>query len=617
MKASNKQGMAAVLFPPRSPNSLFFSTFLLVLSVLLFCAPAFGQDEEQVSPEREASRVTSLARLYYKNLVKHQPEMAYFMGILPERHDGMLDNSPRSINDFVGYQGWMLRELRTMNPELLQGQVAWITYFYMLEYLTSRSRTHVCQNHLWNINQMGGWHTSYPRLAEMQPVGESVLRQTALIRWKKYPGFIDQEIYNLRLGLRRGYSAPKAVVRRVIGQIDGLLAIPLEDSQLTSPARRDGDEAFSAEFTTLVADEIMPAYARYRDFLENEYMPLAREELSVLKNRDGRACYEASLAAYTTLERTPEEVFELGQQTVAANRERVIELGQAVYGLSDFTAIIDRIKADESDKFSSADELLAFANSTVERANKAMPAWFGSLPKRGAVVEPYPSYQEGTGMSARYEPGDGSRPGVYRIPLYQPETQSRGRVETTAFHEVWPGHHLQVAISQSIPGLHELTQLLWFSGMGEGWGRYSESLAAEAGLYSTQTGPILRLAWPARGMVVDPGIHIFDWTREQAIEFMGEAGRMTEKQLDDMVDRIAILPGQLTAYDSGGLEIVALRALAEAELGEAFDIRSFHDRILENGTLPLTALRRHIESWINNEQARIAAELEAAEAVED
>jgi uncharacterized protein (DUF885 family) len=134
--------------------------------------------------------------------------------------------------------------------------------------------------------------------------------------------------------------------------------------------------------------------------------------------------------------------------------------------------------------------------------------------------------------------------------------------------------------------------------MGEGWARYSESLAVEMGLYTTVTGPILRLAWPARGMVVDPGIHVMGWTREQAVEFMGRSGRMTDIELDEMVDRIAVLPGQLTSYDSGGLEILALRALAEERLGEAFDIREFHDRVLENGTVPLEMLRSHIENWM-------------------
>lgn len=578
-----------------------------MILALAVCMPAFAEEADESSPEREASRMRSLAHLYYKNRLNLEPEAAYFSGIEIDRHDGMLDNSIRAITAFQSYEGWMLQEVRKINPELLVDSVEWITYAYLLEELVDRSGLQVCKNYLWNVSQMGGWHTLYPRLAEMQPVGDGTLRQQALIRWRKFPNFIDQEIANLQIGLRRGYSAPKSVVRRVIEQLDGLLAVPLEESQLTSPARRDGDPDFAKEFTALVRDEILPAYVRYRDFLQNDYLPIAREALSVLENPKGRQCYEASLRAYTTLDRSPQEVYDLGQQTVAANREKVIAMGREAYGIDDFKGIIDHIKADPADHFGTADEVLEFSRAAVARSEAAMPQWFGNVPDRHAVVEPFPAYQEGTGVSARYEPGDGERPGTYRIPLFEPEQQSKGRAEATAFHEVWPGHHLQVAIAQTIPGLHEITKLLWFSGMGEGWARYAESLAAEAGLYTTVSGPILRLAWPARGMVVDPGIHVFGWTREQAIEFMGEAGRMTDQQLDDMVDRIAILPGQLTAYDSGGLEILALRSLAEETLGERFDIRAFHDTVLRNGTIPLTALRQQVERWIESEKSRLAA----------
>ncbi len=160
---------------------------------------------------------------------------------------------------------------------------------------------------------------------------------------------------------------------------------------------------------------------------------------------------------------------------------------------------------------------------------------------------------------------------------------------------------MQVAVAQSVAGLHDVTQIIWFSGPGEGWARYSEALAEEMGLYETTTGPIKRRAWPARGMVVDPGIHLFGWTREEAIEFMSESGRFADSLGDQMVDRIAILPGQLTAYDSGGLEILALRRQTEEALGERFDIRQFHERVLENGTIPLQQLRIHVEAWVGHE----------------
>jgi uncharacterized protein (DUF885 family) len=234
----------------------------------------------------------------------------------------------------------------------------------------------------------------------------------------------------------------------------------------------------------------------------------------------------------------------------------------------------------------------------VERAAIEMPKWVGTMPGQAVEVVPFEKHEEGTGRSAHYNPGNAERPAEYRIPLAKPEEEGRGNAEATAFHEAWPGHHLQVATFQAVEGVHPVTSLIWFSGPGEGWARYSEALSEEMGLYQSTSGPILRRAWPARGMVVDPGIHLFGWTREQASEYMLEAGRFPNA--DEMVDRIAIMPGQLTAYDSGGLEILALRRQAEEALGDDFDIREFHDRVLENGTIPLGSLREHIEAWIES-----------------
>jgi uncharacterized protein (DUF885 family) len=450
---------------------------------------------------------------------------------------------------------------------------------------------------------MGGWHSGYQQIAQRQPVGTAELREQSLARWSKLPAYIDQEIQNLKRGLELGYSAPKTVVQRVLDQVDGLLALELESSPFYSPALRDSDPGFADATRTLVVEGINPAFRRYRDFLEASYMEQARSELSVTANPDGLACYEASLRAYTTLDRSGKQVYELGQATVAANKAEVIELGRTAYGLEDFTAILERAKSDPQDRFANAEELLRFSREMVRRAESEMPRWIAEMPAVAVAVVPFEKHEEGTGMSAHYRPSDGEHPAEYRIPLHKPEEQSRGNAESTAFHEAWPGHHLQVAVAQSVEGLHPVTQIIWFSGPGEGWARYSEALAEEMGLYTTTTGPIKRRAWPARGMVVDPGIHLFNWTREQAIEFVMESGRFPESMGDQIVDRIAILPGQLTAYDSGALEMLALRRQAEQAMGEHFDIREFHDNMLENGTIPLTQLRAHLEMWIADPMA--------------
>lgn len=546
------------------------------------------------------SIVNSVADQYYDFTLSRYPETAYFSGIELDRHDGITDNSPAARLADEAVIDELLGRLQSVDAGVLVGKPEWITHAYLSQTLSDAVAQRVCRSDLWNVSQMGGWHLGATQIAQLQPVGSPELRQQSLTRWSSFVVYVDQEIENLESGLDAGYSAPRSVVRRVIDQVDGLLALDIERSPFYSPATRDDDEAFAERTRALVADRVYPALQRYRDYLANTYIESAREELSVTANPDGLECYEASLRGYTTLDRSGKEVFELGQETVAANKAKVIELGKAAYELEDFTQIMDRVKADPADRFESKEQLLAFSRETVSRAEAEMPNWVGNMPEQAVAVVPFAEHEEGTGRSAHYRPGNAERPAEYRIPLHEPEKQSRGNAEAVAFHEAWPGHHLQVAVGQAVEGLHPVTQIIWFSGPGEGWARYSEALAEEMGLYQTTSGPIRRRAWPARGMVVDPGIHLFGWTREQAIGYMVESGRFAEERGDEMVDRIAILPGQLTAYDSGGLEIFALRRQAEEALGDSFDIREFHDRVLENGTIPLTQLRAHIEAWIGS-----------------
>ena len=592
----------------RFRNTLLTSFSLLVLGACEQAAPPAVETAAQPAvvdtAAMAAASVTRIADRYYATTLELSPEVAYFSGLELPRHDGMEDNSPSALLALEALQDEMLNEVEAIDAASLAGRSEWITLAYLQQELRSAKALRICRSDLWNVNQMGGWHSGYAQIAQLQPVGTPEFREQSIARWSKMAAYIEQETENLKTGLELGYSAPKSVVQRVIDQIDGVLALEIEKSPFFSPAARDTDEAFAAATREIVAGQIYPALQRYRDYLAGPYMDGARAELTVTANPDGLACYEASLQAYTTLDRSGKEVYELGQATVTANKAKVIELGQAAYGLDDFNAILDKAKTDPADRFSSKEELLEFSRDMVQRAASEMPNWVSKMPQQAVEVVPFEEHEEGTGMSAHYRPGNAARPAEYRIPLHKPEDQSRGNAEATAFHEAWPGHHLQVAVGQSVEGLHPVTQIIWFSGPGEGWARYSEALAEEMGLYTTTTGPIKRRAWPARGMVVDPGIHLFGWTREQAIDFMMESGRFPESMGDEMVDRIAILPGQLTAYDSGGLEILALRRMAEEAMGDDFDIRVFHQRILENGTIPLRQLRSHIESWVEEYETR-------------
>ncbi len=579
------------------PSALSFVVIATATVLSLAC-----RTEPPPDPAALAAEVDRLADVYVERDMARMPEKGYFVGFPPERHDSLFDNSAEALDRTRREDDEMLAELDLIPLDALVGTPQWVTAGLLREALEASLDLRICRQEAWNINHMDGWQIWYPVLAGIQPVGAPELREQALARWRIFPTMLDNEVANLQRGLEAGYTANRAVTERVIAQVDGLLSMPAEESPFMAPAQSDQTPEFVEKFGSLVSEEIVPAIERYRDFLRDTYLARARESLSVTANPDGLVCYSAMLRFHTTLKRTPEEVYELGDETVSRYRSEVIEFGAVRYETDNFAEIIRRAQADPTDRFADGDEVLAFARDAVERSTAVIDDWFGLKPGRECVVEPYPEFQDGTGVGARYEPGDGVRPGTYRISLAKPEAQSRGNAEITAFHEANPGHHLQISIAQTLEGVHPISKRTWNAGYGEGWARYAEALAEEAGLYQSPTASILRRAWPARGMVVDPGIHIMGWTREQAKEFMTVSGRIPQEEADDMVDRIAVMPGQLTAYDSGGLEIFALRREAEEAFGEDFDIRAFHDRVLENGAVPLWMLRRHIEVWIGLEQ---------------
>ncbi len=423
-----------------------------------------------------------------------------------------------------------------------------------------------------------------------------------MARWSALPTLIDQEIANARLGLTRGYSAPKAVVRRVIRQIEGLVSAQPEKLPFFAPATRAEDPAFKESFRSVLAGPVNAGFRRYLDFLQNEYLPRAREALGVSANPNGTACYSASLRNYTTLPRPPEEVFRLGQQTVAANAARVRELGRTQFGTDDLAVIVPRIGQAPDNRFSSEQELVEYSREVVGHAQQLSRSLFLSMPAQEMRVEPFDAFRRGSGGSSYYQSQiDPALPAFYRINSEVWQTETRGAAEITAVHEGYPGHHMQGSLANMI-GTSPITKLTGNSAYVEGWARYSEALAEEAGIYRTPYALMTRRLWPARGMVIDPGLHLMGWSRQQVIDFVVQSGRFSAQEADDLVDRFAIWPGQATAYDSGGLEIMALRREAEAALGPRFDIRQFHQRILENGAIPLTALRANIAAWIAAER---------------
>jgi uncharacterized protein (DUF885 family) len=567
------------------------------LSIACAASPATAQ-EADAALDGLADRLIALSLAY-------DPTAAYSIGVPAPDHRRWPDRRPAAREAFERDADEILAALGEIDPARLSAANRFI-HAGMVERLEAERQARICRFDLWSVNHMGGWHLDLAEVARDQPVATADERAQALERWAALPALIDQEIANARAGLELGYSAPKAVVTRVIRQIDGIVSADPESLPFYAPAQRTEDASFRTRLRELLAGPVRAAFARYAAFLRDEYHPRAREALGVSANPDGAECYRASLRRYTTLDRAPEAVFALGQETVRANEERVRALGREAFGSSDLAEIVQRIPAAPDNRFASEEELIAFSREVVARARARSEPLFEAMPAQEMRVEPFHAYRRGAGGSSYYERQiDPALPAFYRINSETWANDTRGSAEITAVHEGYPGHHMQIGLA-TMSASRPISNMLFNSAFVEGWARYSEALAEEAGIYGTRYAPMTRRLWPARGMVVDPGLHVLGWTRAQVVDFVRASGRFPGEEADNLVDRIAILPGQLTAYDSGGLEIFALRREAEAALGERFDLRRFHQRVLENGVIPLGALRAHVQRWIAGERARPA-----------
>lgn len=580
-----------------------FKIWLLTAAATALAACTPTQTGSSSSPARdEAAALSVLADRMIAQELQASPLLGYFANVGVADHRRWSDVSPTALRAQEADNDALLTALRDLNVERLTPSDRAIVAG-MREDLEAGQQMRVCRRELWAISHMGGWHLSLSTVAREQPVETAEERAWAIERWSALPAYVDQQIANARSGLDQGYSAPQSVVRRVVQQFDGLLGDPSQDGPLDSPAARSGDARFSAEFRALIDGPVRQSLRAYRDFLQNEYLPRARTALPVTALPNGAACYQAFLRSYTTLQRTPQEVFDLGRATVAANAERVRDLGAGAFGTRDLAEIANSIPQARDNRFSSEDELIAFSRAIVARARDATAPLFNEMPGQPVVVEPFEAFRRNAGGSSYYQSQpDPTRPATYRIQSLHWEDETRGSAEITAVHEAYPGHHMQIALAAA-QAERPISRILGNSAYAEGWARYSEALAEEAGIYETRYAPMTRRLWPARGMVVDPGLHVMGWTREQVIAFVRESGRFrSEEEADALVDRIAIMPGQLTAYDSGGLEIIALRREAEQALGDRFNVRDFHDRVLEHGPVPLPALRANVSAWIAQER---------------
>jgi uncharacterized protein (DUF885 family) len=430
--------------------------------------------------------------------------------------------------------------------------------------------------------------------------GESA-EQGYLIRLAAIPEYLDQAVARHREGVEAGRLPVARCGRAGVAFLDRYLANPQDDPLL----RPELSGARAVERERLLADVVRPAFRRYRDVLDTELTAKGRpdEQPGLCWLPDGETRYATLVRMHTTTGRSPEELHRTGLELIERLAEEFAEVGSRVFGPSTALEVLERLRTDPELRWGSAEELLATARATIERAEAASPDWFGRLPAGRCVVETVPAAEAPNGPSAYYvQPAlDGSRPGTYFANTYLVEERERVTAEAVTFHEAVPGHHFQLALAAELTELPLLRRLARVTAYNEGWALYTERLADEMGLYSSdlaRLGMLAEDATRAARLVVDTGLHALGWTRQQVVDYLRANTVMPEVDLQSETDRYIEVPGQALSYMVGRLEIARLRAEAARELGSAFDIRGFHDTVLGNGILPLSVLAQVVGDWV-------------------
>jgi uncharacterized protein (DUF885 family) len=398
-----------------------------------------------------------------------------------------------------------------------------------------------------------------------------------------------------REGLAAGRVAPEFAVAATIAQIDDALAVsPADDPLLGTTALPDGvdADAWRARMVAAIERSVRPGMAAYRDVLRDRVLPRARpdDRVGLRWLGGGEDAYARTLRYFTTTTRTAEEIHQIGLQQIAQLADEYRALGPEVVGTDDLQEIFEAMRADPKLHVENAEQLVDGTRVAIDRAWGAMPAWFEVLPQAPCGVQ-----ATTTGAKAFYFPpaADGTRGGSVFVNVVDPRAWGTFEIESLAFHEGIPGHHLQLAIASELDDVPEFRKHLHNAAYAEGWGLYSERLADEMGLYTAavdRMGIFSADSLRACRLVVDTGLHALGWSREQAVDYMVAYSPMTEGICRPEVDRYILPPGQATSYRIGRLEILRMRTEAQDRQGERFDVRAFHSAVLDNGSLPLEVL---------------------------
>jgi len=564
------------------------------------------------SPDDRAKALHDIFHDYWEQTLKRQPEFASSLGD-KRYNDQVSDYSVKAINDWLAVEQEMLLKLAAIDATGLPDQDQ-ISRELLIHDLTDDQESAEFKEWEMPVNQMGGIYSTYPQLVAQLSFTTAKDYDDWIARLRAIPHAFDQVTANMSLGIDEKRVPPRYLLEKTLEHVKQLATQKPEDSPLALPLKKFPESISPAEQTRIktemlaaISKQVLPAYQRFARFLEVAYIPAGRSEPGISSIPDGARYYRFRVKQSTTTNLTPDQIHQIGLDEVKTDEAEMLAIAQKL-GFQDLKSFRESLKSNPKLKATSREQLLDTYRGYLGPMQAKLPQLFGRLPKSPFEVVPVPDYREKTSAPAYYEPGtaDGSRPGRLFINTYNATDRDLYQVEDIAYHEGLPGHHLQISISRELQGMPDFRKFGGYNAFDEGWGLYSERLGKDVGFYKDPYSDYGRLQgdiWRAIRLVVDTGVHSQHWTREQMVDYFHQHSTIDETSIQAEVDRYIAWPGQALAYKVGQLEILKLREQAKKELGDKFDIRAFHDHVIDSGALPLDVLDERITTWIKNQKS--------------
>jgi len=587
------------------------AVFLCAAGLLLGgIAAADGKPAASLDERRE--QLNALLKEQWEFSMKTSPEFATIIGD-KRYNDKVTDVSEKEIYYELEMAKDFLKRFQAVDTSGFPEQER-LNKALMIRSLEEQLGNAKFEDWLMPVTQFGGIHVDLPQLVQLIPFDTVKDYDDYVARLKQIPTQIDGTVVLMRKGASKKLIPPKILLEQVVGQTVSVGEAKPEESPFALPLKKfpagfsEADKKRLREaILAAIQNGIDPAYNRFTKFLKEEYVAEGRTEPGMWSLPDGDARYAARVKASTTTSMTPEEIHQLGLREVARIEGEMLKVAKKLgyNDLKSFNAAIDK-NPDLHPK--SKQEMLDLYRKYIEQMYAKLPTLFGRLPKAKVEVIPMEEFREKQSAGADYAQGtpDGSRPGHVNINTGNYEKRKTLPIETTAYHEGIPGHHMQISIAQEIPTLPPFRQQGGYVAYSEGWALYAERLGEEVGFFQdpySYYGHLQDEMLRAIRLVVDTGFHYKKWTRQQVVDFFHNHSGIDEVEVQSETDRYIAIPGQALGYKIGQLKILALREKAQKTLGDKFDIRGFHDTLLGAGALPMDVLEQNVDEWIAKQKA--------------